>query len=193
LSGIQEITRITDLVEMIADISRRKHKDEDAAKGREEIYLNEIAEPFLRILQYKADAERLKRIEPNYAPELSRQKESKGHPILGKRAQIGQIIFNLVNNAIDASSEGKRIDVSTRMIEVDGRKFAVLRVTDYGHGMDDDVKRRIFTPFFTTKEMGMGLGLYVVKKIVEGFNGKIELKTGPGRGTTFEVRFPVEQ
>jgi two-component system sensor histidine kinase HydH len=65
-----------------------------------------------------------------------------------------------------------------------------IRISDTGKGIRPDELGRIFDPFFTTKDKGMGIGLYLAKKIVEAHEGRIEARSGPGRGTTFIIHLP---
>lgn len=106
------------------------------------------------------------------------------------RATIYRAILNLVTNAIDACTEsetGDRVVVRTRS-EPDG---TVLTVEDNGVGMTDEVRSRLFTRFFSTKAgKGTGLGLAVVKKIVEEHGGTVEVESEPGRGSSFRMRLP---
>jgi two-component system NtrC family sensor kinase len=103
--------------------------------------------------------------------------------------QISQLLVNLIVNAVQAMPQGGRITLQT---SVDADQV-VLVVADTGVGMTDEVKRRIFTPFFTTKDprQGTGLGLSVVHGIVVSHGGTIAFTSSIGQGTSFEVRLPV--
>jgi len=102
-----------------------------------------------------------------------------------------ECLTNLVGNAIDACqmSDKKSCDVTVRTFEE--YSTIIYEVTDNGCGMDYEVKRKVFTTFFTTKGLGgSGLGLLMTKKIVHEHGGTIDLKTKPGKGTTFSIRLP---
>ncbi|MFH1992074.1 MAG: PAS domain S-box protein [Pseudomonadota bacterium] len=102
-----------------------------------------------------------------------------------------ECLTNLVGNAIDACqvSEGAGCHVTMRTFEDDGA--IIYEVTDNGCGMDYEVKRKVFTTFFTTKGLGgSGLGLLMTKKIVQEHGGKIDLESVPGKGTTFRISLP---
>lgn len=121
--------------------------------------------------------------------------------LLGNGPEIEQVVVNLVLNGIQAMEAGGRLDVTVD--EVEGThpwehqemKCVRLVVDDDGTGIDEADQERIFDPFFTKKapEAGTGLGLSVVKSIVENHGGWIELDSTPGRGSRFEVYFPKRQ
>ena len=69
--------------------------------------------------------------------------------------------------------------------------MVVISVSDNGPGIPEDLQNKLFSPSFTTKTSGMGLGLSIVKNIVENFAGKIHFETQPGKGTTFFLEIPV--
>jgi len=111
--------------------------------------------------------------------------------------QIKQVLVNLLNNAIQAMPDGGRLAVTTRLVEreIDSspRPMAAVYVSDSGVGISPENLERIFDPFFTTKEVGQGtgLGLSVSYGIVEKHNGKIEVESVPGMGSTFVVLLPL--
>jgi two-component system cell cycle sensor histidine kinase/response regulator CckA len=111
-------------------------------------------------------------------------------PIIGDAGEIEQILLNLVVNARDAGRGDDRITVST--VADDDR--AVLRVTDRGVGMTDDVIQRVFEPFFSTKTSsgGTGLGLSIVYGIVNRMEGDVRIESTPGKGTTVIVSMPLQ-
>jgi signal transduction histidine kinase len=69
--------------------------------------------------------------------------------------------------------------------------MTVIAVSDNGTGIPEELQNKLFSPSFTTKTSGMGLGLSIVKNIVENFAGKIRFETQPGKGTTFFLEIPV--
>jgi signal transduction histidine kinase len=100
-----------------------------------------------------------------------------------------QVLLNLFNNAIDSMPRGGRLRVTT----VDQPERVGIVVSDDGVGMDDEIRSRIFTPFFSTRadnSGGNGLGLSVSLQIVEGHGGAIEVDSTPGHGSTFTVWLP---
>ena len=108
--------------------------------------------------------------------------------IVGVRDQLVQVIFNLVLNAIDATGKGGSIAVTAQR-EGDRVEWTVA---DDGIGIDPAVQARLFRPYFTTKKQGTGLGLFVIRRIVEAHGGTVGVESESGRGTTFRVSLPVE-
>ena len=102
--------------------------------------------------------------------------------------ELNQVWTNVIDNALDAMDEGGTLSISTRTVGKDVR----VRIGDSGPGIPEDIKDRIFDPFFTTKAVGKGtgMGLEVVKRIVEDHNGVITLESMPGN-TQFEFCFPI--
>ena len=118
--------------------------------------------------------------------------------ISSDKANIEQIIMNLVINARDAMPGGGKISLRTERVDVGGSSrptasgsHVKLTVEDTGVGMDGNVIKHIFEPFFSTKgPRGTGLGLAVVHNIIRDLGGWIDVESRPGEGTSFEVYFP---
>ena len=107
--------------------------------------------------------------------------------------EMNQLLTNLVQNAIEASPEETgRVDVTGRAVE---SGMLELRVKDNGHGIKPEDKQRIFTPFFTTKGpgRGMGMGLTIVWRVATSLGGTLAVESEPGQGTEFLVRVPVRR
>ncbi len=102
------------------------------------------------------------------------------------REAMRQVLINLLRNSIDALPNGGRIEVSLE--ETDGK--VVLRVRDTGIGIEKECLDKIFLPHFTTKKDGMGLGLSLVKRVVEAHGGTIRVESIRGLGTTFIIELP---
>lgn len=106
------------------------------------------------------------------------------------RTQLIRVVTNLVKNAIQATKTVNSPQIMVQVAEEDGE--VKIAVTDNGIGISDAHKPKIFQPKFTTKTSGMGLGLAMVKKILETYNGNITFVSQEGKGTTFTVSFPKE-
>ncbi len=119
-------------------------------------------------------------------------------PVMLDINQVKQVLVNLLNNSVQAMSAGGSLKVVTSLAEreIDGvlRLMAAVQVSDSGVGIPAENLGRIFDPFFTTKEVGQGtgLGLSVSYSIIEKHNGRIEVYSAPGKGSTFTVLLPVD-
>jgi signal transduction histidine kinase len=145
--------------------------------------LNAIMDRCVRLVQHHLE---LKNIELHLklAPELPHVRCDAG--------QIEQVVLALVMNAIDAmSSNGGNLTLVTRVVA--GTADVQIEVRDDGVGMPPEILANMFEPFFTTKERGrgLGLGLAISRNIVERHQGKIEVSSELGKGTTFKITLPV--
>jgi signal transduction histidine kinase len=104
-------------------------------------------------------------------------------------AQIKQVLVNLIKNAIQAMTRGGVLSLQTDS-SADG---VYLIVSDTGGGIPEEQINRIFEPFYTTKKKGTGLGLMIVQRIVREHNGRIELESRVGQGTTFRIWLPRQE
>ena len=109
--------------------------------------------------------------------------------VLGESNEMGQVVLNLLINAVDACEENGHVTVSLARQEAE----ALLQVADNGVGMEPEVAARAFDYFFTTKGVGegTGLGLAIVHHILQAHGGSITLETAPGQGALFKVRLPL--
>jgi signal transduction histidine kinase len=125
-----------------------------------------------------------------------------GLAVFGERAQLQQVIVNLCRNAAQAMDESGRIDVSadtqhlmTARVFITGElepgSYARIAVSDAGPGFREEVAKRLFEPFFTTRPAGTGLGLATVRKIVRDHDGAVDVASAPGKGSCFEVWLPA--
>ena len=104
-------------------------------------------------------------------------------------AQLQQVLVNLVKNAAQAMTTGGTLTLQTG--ETSDEVW--MSVTDTGGGIPQEQNNRIFEPFYTTKKKGSGLGLMIVQRIVRAHNGRIELDSHVGRGTTFRIWLPLHE
>ena len=109
-------------------------------------------------------------------------------PVPMDQEQIHQVILNIAINAIEAMPEGGTLTVRTSRIASDTGDAVGISIRDTGQGIRRETLRQIFTPFFTTKERGVGLGLAVCERIIRSHGGKIRVKSIPGQGTIFFIR-----
>jgi PAS domain S-box-containing protein len=112
-------------------------------------------------------------------------------PVTGDRIQLQQVLLNLVINATDAM---RTVTDRARVLEIQTAQrdgYVSIRVRDSGPGLPEASVRRIFTPFFSTKPEGMGVGLTISRSIVEAHGGRLDLARNASDGATFEVELPT--
>jgi signal transduction histidine kinase len=108
-------------------------------------------------------------------------------PMLIDQTQFQRVFSNFITNAIQAMSDGGELNIQTARIG----NVVELSFQDTGVGISEESRRHLFTPFFTTKSTGVGLGLSICKQIVEGHGGEISVESQVGYGTTFTVKLPI--
>jgi PAS domain S-box-containing protein len=125
-------------------------------------------------------------------------------PVMADPCQIEQVLVNLTTNASDAMENGGTITITTELADLDEgpeavpgllrpAKSVLLTFSDSGAGMDEGTRKRIFDPFYTTKEVGRGtgLGLAICYGIIKQHDGQIECISEPGQGTAFKIYLPL--
>jgi PAS domain S-box-containing protein len=104
--------------------------------------------------------------------------------------EVKQILYNVIRNAIQASPREGTVEIDLQP----DHDVIRISVTDHGAGIPDDIRLRIFEPFFSTKQgqpqAGMGLGLSVTRSLIDAMGGRVDLETTPGKGTCFKLTFP---
>ena len=110
-------------------------------------------------------------------------------PVVGNEVQLQQVILNLVMNAIESmsSAEPRVLSIKSEITAHNG----ILSIADTGSGISITNLNRVFTPMFTTKARGMGMGLSICKSIIENHNGRIWLTAGSPRGSVFQFELPT--
>jgi len=116
----------------------------------------------------------------NFSPEVP--------PLWIDPTLMEQVLINLLSNAAQASAEGSPITVATRLC----RDQAEIAVVDRGGGIPPDKVETIFNPFVTSRQSGVGLGLAIVAKIVDGHKGRITVESEPGKGSAFRIYLPLK-
>lgn len=106
------------------------------------------------------------------------------------KEQLKQVFVNLIFNAVDAMPHGGEINISTEIVSDNWIKVIFQ---DTGIGIEENNLKNIFNPFFTTKEEGTGLGLPIVHRIIEDHEGIIKASSTVGKGTQFEMLFPIDK
>jgi signal transduction histidine kinase len=106
------------------------------------------------------------------------------------KEQWSRIIHNLIKNALQSVPEDRQPEVMVRVKKEQGK--GIISVSDNGTGIPDEMKERVFEPNFTTKSSGMGLGLAMVKNLIQNFGGTIAFENGK-RGAVFTITIPTKQ
>ncbi len=171
-----QVTRVIEIIARLLDVTRRA----PAAPGPVDLD---------RLTRDTADVVRPGLARMGLALEV--RSEAGLPPVRGQQDQLQQVILNLLTNAIDATAAGGRIGVTTRAVP--GGSEVEIAVADTGAGIPAANRQRVFEPFFSTKEpgRGMGLGLFIAAEIVREHDGRIEVESEEGRGTTFRVVLPA--
>ncbi|HXV74976.1 MAG TPA: protoglobin domain-containing protein [Candidatus Polarisedimenticolaceae bacterium] len=168
---LAQIARLEDLVKDLLTFAR------PSSVSIRQFELQEVLDRLLRMYKDEADAARIT-IDRNYAPD--------SRWVSADPLQMEQVFFNLIHNAFQAMEDGGRLTVSTTK----NAGGVVIRFRDTGKGIVPGDLTRIFQPFFTTKHRGSGLGLPIVKKIIDAHGGTIEVSSKPGQGTVATITLP---
>lgn len=111
-------------------------------------------------------------------------------PLKGDEVLLRQAFINLLQNSVEAMPQGGELTIKTSPLTGPAKDFLDIAITDTGHGISENIRGKIFLPFFTTKEKGTGLGLAIVHKIVISHGGNISF-VSTEKGTTFRIRLPL--
>jgi len=173
---VKETSRCKDIVKGLLEFARPKEPE------TAQVNINDIVENSLAIMERQALFQNIK-IKKSYAPDMPR--------IVADSAQLQQVFMNIILNAAEAMDGNGTLTLSTAL---DGDKTHIeVKFSDTGHGIKEEDKRRLFEPFFSTKEVGKGtgLGLAISYSIVQKHNGTIKVESEVGKGSTFAVTLPV--
>jgi len=107
------------------------------------------------------------------------------------RRHIAQALSNLIINAVDAMKGSGRLEFRAELVKKRDSRYCRISIKDNGEGIPEEVRRQVFSPYFTTKEAGTGLGLPIVERIVLDHGGTIWFDTAVGVGTTFYIDLPL--
>ncbi len=183
---LKEVTRVNSIIEMLLDLGR------PVTLRAVPLNVHQLLERVALLLEEEAASLGVQFVR-RYDPSLP--------PILADEDRIVQVFHNLVRNAIEAMPGGGRLTLVTRLsmnplfAKVDlgqGQKsLAEIQIADEGPGIPEATRDKLFTPFFTTKDRGMGLGLALCHRIVEEHKGAIQVTSEPGRGTAVSCFLPI--
>lgn len=181
---IQEVKRLNQVVENYLNLARQPKPYIKTCN------LKEIVGSVIYLLNYKAQKQNI---------QLAVDFPAEPIEIKADESQLQQILINLILNSMAAIIDNGTVIIkaevfsNVEMIAQPGKiQMVRLSVIDTGHGIDPATKEKIFNPFFTTRERGTGLGLNIVKRIVDQNKWQIALESQPGKGTTMSIIFPME-
>ncbi|MBU5638409.1 GAF domain-containing protein [Geomonas sp. Red69] len=110
--------------------------------------------------------------------------------LLGDCQQLKQVFINIIQNSLEAMPPGGQLSIQVHPSELDGKDAISVKIVDTGGGIPLEQLNNIFTPFFTTKESGTGLGLPIANRIITNHGGKIQVTNHPGLGAEFRIVLP---
>ncbi len=169
IEGKSEVQKIARIIDRFSDALRPLRLD------RERVAIREVVTAAKESLAREMD---LSNVEFRY-------EESRPVHISADRTLLTQCFFNLLRNAFEATIRG-----SVSVVTEFRRKKVTVRIVDTGKGLSPDQLGRIFDPYFTTKDKGMGVGLFLARQIIETHGGRIDSASRLGEGTIFTVHFP---
>ena len=183
---LKEVDRVNRIIEMLLDLGR------PVALRPVPLNIHQLLER-VALMSEGTAAERGVTILRRYDPSMP--------PILADEDRILQVFHNLVRNAMEAMPRGGRLTLVTRLsmnplfAKMDlGRglkSMAEVQVIDEGEGIPEATRAKLFTPFFTTKDTGLGLGLALCHRIVEEHRGAIQIESEPAKGTAVSCFLPI--
>lgn len=181
----QALTKLEQQAQRAGRIIRRVHDFvRKSEPKRRPCRLEDVIEDSLGFIEAETHKRDI-RIEKSIPPHLP--------AVLADRLMLEQVLLNLLRNAIEAMEQTPpyqrqlHIDVSCEAGEL------TVRISDRGHGIDPDIATQLFTPFFTTKPQGMGMGLAICRTIIEFHHGQLRATANPAGGSTFIITLPVEE
>jgi len=183
---LTEVDRVNRIIEMLLDLAR------PVPVRPVPLNLHQLLERVALLTEEAARTRRMSIIR-RYDPSLP--------PVLGDEDRLVQVFHNLVRNAMEASADGGKVTLATRVslnplfgkMDLGGgaRNMVEAQVIDEGSGIPSATRSRVFDPFFTTKAHGLGLGLAICHQILEQHRGAIDIESEEGRGTTVTCFLPV--
>ncbi|NRB52683.1 MAG: HAMP domain-containing histidine kinase [Saprospiraceae bacterium] len=171
------------LIEQIENLSRIASEFSNFAKmpkaNRQVVALNEVVNSVYQIFKETPDGSDLLYMELPDEP----------IEVFADKGQIIQVLNNLIKNAIQAIPDDRKGKITLKLIQKE--EIATVLVKDNGSGIPENMIERVFSPNFTTKTSGMGLGLAISKNIIDATGGRIYFTTKTNKGTTFYIELPI--
>ena len=173
---VKETSRCKDIIKGLLEFARPKDPEMSL------IDINKLVDKSLSIMEGQALFQNI-RVEKRYSSDLSK--------IVADSGQLQQVFMNIILNAAE-SMDGNGSLILFTSLDEDSKNISI-KFTDTGQGIKEEDKKRLFEPFFSTKEVGKGtgLGLAISYSIIQKHNGVIEVHSELGKGSTFTVKLPV--
>lgn len=176
---VEEATRLNDILTEFLDFARPKALRVSTCK------LEEILDRNLEVMEAELQ---------KHSIEVERDYGAGAYTLEADTDLLYRAFVNLLSNALQAMPEGGRLGIRTALLNgTSGPPQIELKLCDSGHGISEDLLKKIFNPFFTTREKGTGLGLAIVRSIIDSHHGDIELESRENLGTTAIIRLPLFQ
>ena len=185
---VEQAERIKTIVENLLEFSRKKKLK------LEPLDINNAVEETISLLSYQAKIEKI---------EIIKELDINLPKVLGISDRIQEVFLNIMLNAVQAMEGKGRLMIRTHSEKIMGygrrrtdilklgQEIVVIEFKDTGKGMDEETLKKIFDPFLSTKEKGIGLGLSICYGIIRNHNGIIEVNSKLGEGSAFLVKLPI--
>ncbi len=174
----QELSRLSELVRELVDFSNPTRYQTEKRR------IDEVLQRATKLVQHDLKRNNIK---------LITDFEENLPSVAINYNQIIEVFLNMFMNSIDAMEDGGKLTIKARRSPEleEGKPYIQIQITDTGKGIPAEEHEKVFERYYTTKKSGTGLGLSVVDRIIKAHNGKIELKSRAGKGTTFIISLPV--
>jgi signal transduction histidine kinase len=173
--ALKETERVSHIIRQMLGFARR-------GGGVEWVAINQLLDETLTLVENKLQHSGI-RVIRSFDPHLPK--------VHAYPDQLRQVFLNLLLNAEQSIDKLGRIRIATSQLDA-AQPSVSIEIADSGRGIDSDDLERIFEPFFTTRRDGTGLGLWVAQNIVRQHGGRIDVRTGPGKGTAFQIILPID-
>ncbi|MHC4200544.1 MAG: two-component system sensor histidine kinase NtrB, partial [Planctomycetota bacterium] len=170
-----EVGRLDTIIRDLLEYAR------PAKLTRADLDLESVTKRSIQILRPEMEEQGI-RLSENYSADRP--------TVMADGEKLKQVLVNVMKNAMEAVAESK--EKAIRVGVVRRGEFLAVRVNDSGVGMAQEVQKKLFRPFFSTKRQGTGLGLAISQKIVEEHGGRIDVASSPGKGSTFTILLPAQ-
>lgn len=176
----QTLKTIVKQTKRAADITRKLLMfSEPKSSGKDVIEFESVVDDTLALISYQTTLDEI----------TIRKSISKNiPPFMGEINEIREVFLNLILNAVQAVDKKGMVHIQIRYLERDG--FIEIKIQDTGKGIPAETIPRLFNPFFSTREGGLGLGLFITQQIVHRYQGSIHVESEPGQGTVVLIHLP---